>query len=102
MKVRRQNQLPISKTFTLSRKTLRLGPGQTERAIETGTLSLLAKSEVAQITLGQLLERYRDQISSQKRGEKDETARINAILRNAIAKKEAIFSHFKRLGQIQG
>ena len=67
---------------------LRLGPGQTERAIEIGTLSLLAKSEGARITLGQLLERYRDEISSQKKGEKDETARINAILRNAIAKKQ--------------
>ena len=87
VKVRRQNQLPISKTFTL-RRDAEAWARATERAIETGTLSLLAKSEVAQITLGQLLERYRDQISPQKRGWKDETARINAILRNAIAKKK--------------
>ena len=86
VKIQRQNHAPMSKTFSY-RKDAEAWARQTERAIETGTLSLLAKSEGARITLGQLLERYRDQISPQKRGWKDETARINAILRNAIAKK---------------
>jgi hypothetical protein len=85
--VRRKGLGSLSKNF-VSKKAAEKWARETEAAIEAGTFSphpqLDAETpDPKQVTLSQLLERYRDNISIQKKGSKEESARINAILRHS-------------------
>ena len=80
-----------SKNF-ISKKAAEKWVRETEAAIAAGTYNPKPEPtetirDSGRLTLGQLLERYRDNISVEKKGKVEEIARINAILRHGIAKR---------------
>lgn len=95
VQIRRKGMGSVCRTFS-DKKSAERWAVQTELAIERGeyeaTPKVAAKpdkpsSDPKGITLGQLLERYRDDVSTQHKGSKEEKARINAILKEPISSK---------------
>ena len=81
VQVRRQFQKPISKTFLHRKDAIKWGRKQ-EAEIERGEIVQRIDDT---LTLGDLILRYRDTVTSHKRGEKQEAARLNLLRRQPIA-----------------
>jgi integrase len=63
---------------------------ETEAAMERGEFEATpeaATSDPKQVTLGELVERYRDEKANQKKGSRSETYILNAFLKHSMAKK---------------
>ena len=83
VQIRRKGLAPISKTFYLKSDAEEWARFMESKA-DRGELPTSTKV-LHQITLGNLLERYRDEISIKKRGASIEAYIINAILRQSFA-----------------
>jgi integrase len=82
VQVRRTGQSPISRTFTHKADAERWSR-EMERAADRGELDSELCSSTAR-TVGDLLRRYRDEVTVHKRGCEAETYVINALLRQAF------------------
>ncbi|MGF1621591.1 MAG: tyrosine-type recombinase/integrase [Rhodomicrobiaceae bacterium] len=89
-RVRRSDLGSVSRSF-ISKREAEKWARVMEAHIEGGTYDPQPKgSDPKAVTLGQLIERYRDNISTRKKGAKVEATVLNAFLRNhaAMAKKK--------------
>lgn len=79
----RQHGYPLEeKTFATKAEAQRW-IRQVEQARETGTTAPSGKLD--RITLGELIERYRDEVVPQQKGRNEHTIKLNALLRHPIA-----------------
>jgi integrase len=94
--IRRKGMGSACRTFTTKKDAERWAV-QTEAAMERGEYEAKPKAEAKPdkpksdargVTLGQLLERYRDNVSILNKGYKMESNRINTLLKEDIAKKQ--------------
>lgn len=81
--IRHRGQQPVTKTFT-SKKDAEAWARITEVAIERGVF--IDRSDADKVTLGEVIAKYRDQVTVQKRGCDQETTRLNALARHHIAR----------------
>ena len=79
--VRREAARPISKTFTL-KKDADVWVRSVEARIDVGELNLIMPK---MLNLGDLLVRYAEEITSQKKGKAQEQRRINRLLKDPIS-----------------
>jgi integrase len=82
----RKNGTSISETFTL-RKDAETWGKQKELEIERGELPCDPKSKLKGLTLHDLVVRYRDTVTPQKKSRKQETSALNKFLRHGICSK---------------
>ncbi|MBJ7535078.1 hypothetical protein JDN40_13265 [Rhodomicrobium vannielii ATCC 17100] len=87
--VRRLGYPPISRTFTL-RKDAEVWGRQKELEIERGDLPVDARVKLKGLTLGALMERYRDSVSNTEEGQGHGTICLNAFTRHSIASKMVV------------
>lgn len=80
--VRRKGHPTLTKSFDLQKDAEKWGRQQ-ERLIDSG--QWVDRTEAEQTTLGQLLERYAEEVTSTKRGRDVELIRIKAICRSSLA-----------------
>lgn len=80
--VKRKGHPVLTQTFGL-RKDAEKWARQQERLIDSG--QWVDRTEAEQTTLGQLLSRYAEEVSSTKRGREVELIRINALRRSSLA-----------------
>ena len=85
VRIRRADHPTVSKTFS-TRTAASKWALKTDRAIEAGELVPFSIAEETISTLGELLVRYRDTISSQKKGGRREVYKLDMMLRYPIAK----------------
>ena len=86
VQIRRQDAAPISKSF-ISKAAARAWALKTEALIEEGGLE---QRQSSYETLGDILIRYRDEVSCNKRGAISEIYRINNALTHPIASERLI------------
>ncbi len=82
--VRKRGAAPRSKTFTHKSDAMAWARGL-ERAIDTG--ETYDPSRLAGVTVGDLLARYRDTVTSKKRSAANEAIIVNAMLRAKFSRK---------------
>lgn len=82
VQVRREGHPPISRTFT-KKADAEVWARQIEAGIERADLPV-DMAVLRNTTLADLLSRYRDTVTAEKRGRRDETYRINKMLAHAI------------------
>ena len=80
--IRKKNHPHIYKTF-ISKSDASKYAGEAERNIEKGLF--VDMSEANQTRLKDVLERYRDNVTADKKGARQETYKINKLIRNKIA-----------------
>lgn len=85
----RRNGHSISKTFTLKKDAETWGR-QKELELERGDLPTDPRKKLQGVTLGHLIERYRDSVSLRKKSAKNEQIALNAFLRHEIARKQVV------------
>jgi hypothetical protein len=90
--VRRHGMGSVSRNF-VSKKAAEKWARETEAALEAGTYAHKPKekaqaSQPKLSTLGQLIERYRDEVSSRKKGYAMEFTVLNAFLTHPLAAKD--------------
>lgn len=83
VQIRREDHPPLSKSFKLKSDAERW-VRTIESAIDRGELVSASNTSSTIITLADLMIRYRDQITSRKRGAEVETIRINKFLRHSL------------------
>jgi hypothetical protein len=81
--IRKKGHPHIYKTFTNYSLATRYA-GESERAIEKGLFEDM--TEANQTKLSDVLARYRDNVTVDKKGARQETYKINKLIRNKIAK----------------
>ena len=97
VQIRRSDSPPLSKTFT-SKAAAKAWALKTEALIETGDYQ---QPQSSCETLGDILRRYRDDVSANKRGAKPEVYRINQALKHPLASehlrslKPSMFTSFR-------
>lgn len=82
--VRKKGAAPRSKTFTHKSDAM-VWARNLERAIDTG--ETYDRSRLAGLTVGALLERYRDEVTIKKRSAENEAIIVNSMLRTGFARK---------------
>jgi hypothetical protein len=86
VRVRRLGYPSLSKTFT-QRKDSELWGKQKELEIERGELPTSHRAELEGLTLGALIEKYKDTVTSTKKGKGPGWCFLSAIGRHRIASK---------------
>jgi integrase len=82
VRVRRQDTRPITKTFTLRKDALEWAR---HMEVKADRRDLPEDTKVLQtVTLGDLVRRYRDEVTTLKKGRETETEFLNAFLRHKI------------------
>ncbi|MBT5240066.1 MAG: site-specific integrase, partial [Rhodospirillaceae bacterium] len=79
VQVRLHAEKPISRTFNTKRDAQAWGH-KTESEIQLGTFNSKAK-ELSRTTLGELITKYHDQVTSKKQSRSNESIMLNALLR---------------------
>src|SRR5690348_1289521 len=82
--VRRKGYSPISKSFTFE-KDAYVWIRSVESELDKG--SFVNRSTADNTTLGEALERYRDEVTPHKKGRDREKNRINQLLSHPLAKR---------------
>ena len=90
----RRNHHSISKTF-LSKGSATAWANEVERKIEKESFEDFRDS--AHITLGHLIIRYRDEITPNKKGAREETYKLNFLFRQPIAKTRILKLSAKKI-----
>ena len=83
----RRNHQHIGKTF-ITKGDATKWVNETERKVEKGQYEDFGDS--AHLTLGNLIERYRDEITPNKKGAQSETYKLNFLLRQQVARTKIL------------
>jgi hypothetical protein len=85
VQVRRRGSPTLSRSFTIKRDA-EAWAREMEVKVDRGEIELESKI-LDEITLGDIVKRYRNEVTIKKRGWSQETFRLNAFLRHTICKK---------------